>query len=190
MLKHATNHTQTRYQQAEKIMCQFNFLVTKEKSNNSEIKEIASDYGLNYAEYKLDLPNSAEFRTFLTTTKHCDCGSVIGKKFSEPDWKKEKKKLERKRFSKRRIELLLEQKRIEFSKNNSSELETEKWTDFLTDKRLKSKLKEIGIFYRQFSGDLQNEHIKIENEKTNSSENIDDDFLKNIKENELNWIKL
>jgi len=60
-------------------MCQFNFLVTKEKSNNSEIKEIASEYGLNYAEYKLGFPNFAEFRAFLTTTKHCDCGSVLGK---------------------------------------------------------------------------------------------------------------
>jgi hypothetical protein len=180
-------------------MCQFNFLVTKEKSNNSEIKEIASEFGLNYAEYKLDIPNSNEIRTFLTTTKDCDCGSVLGKKYSfdssEPDWKKEQKKLERKRFSKRRIELLLEQKRKEFTEKNSSELkaenkEAEKWSEFLTDKRLKNKLNEIGIFYHQFSGELQNERIKIDNGKTNSAENINLDFLKNIKENELNWIKL
>ncbi|WAC02926.1 hypothetical protein N7U66_04675 [Lacinutrix neustonica] len=91
-------------------MCQFNFLVTKEKSNISEIKGIASEFGLNYAEYKLDIPNSNEIQTFLTTTKDCDCGSVLGKKYSDdsskPDWKKEQKKLERKRFSKRRIEML------------------------------------------------------------------------------------
>lgn len=180
-------------------MCQFNFLVIKEKSNNSEIKEIASEFGLNYAEYTLDIPNSNEIRTFLTTTKDCDCGSVLGKKYSDdssqPDWKKEKKKLERKRFSKRRIELLLEQKRKEFTEKNSSELKAEnkeakKWTEFLTDKRLKSKLNEIGIFYHQFSGELQKERIKIENGQTNAAENIDADFLKNIKENELNWIKL
>jgi len=180
-------------------MCQFNFLVTKEKSNISEIKGIASEFGLNYTEYKLDIPNSEEIRTFLTTTKDCDCGSVLGKKYSDdssqPDWKKEQKKLERKRFSKRRIELLLEQKRKEFSEKNSSELkaeniETKKWTEFLTDERLKNKLNEIGIFYHHFSGELQNERIKIENGKINSMENINVDFLKNIKENELNWIKL
>ncbi len=80
-------------------MCQFNFLVTKEKSNNSEIKEIASESGLNYAQYPLDIPNSNEIRTFLTTTKDCDCGSVLGKKYSddssEPDWNKEQKNLKR-----------------------------------------------------------------------------------------------
>jgi len=128
-------------------MCQFNFLVTKEKSNISEIKEIASEFGLNYAKYKLDIPNSDEIQTFLTTTKDCDCGSVLGKKYSddssEPDWKKEQKKLERKRFSKHRIELLLEQRRKEFIEKNSSELKAEKkeakkWTEFLTDKRLKN----------------------------------------------------
>ncbi|WP_179346692.1 hypothetical protein [Winogradskyella ursingii] len=180
-------------------MCQFNFLVTKEKSSISEIKEIASEFGLNYAEYKLNTPNSNEIQTFLTTTKNCDCGSVLGKiysdDYSEPDWKKEQKKLERKRFSKRRIELLLEQKRKEFTEKNSSELiaenkETEKWIEFLTDKRLKNKLNEIGILYHQFSGELQNERIKIEKGKTNSVENINIDFLKNIKDNELNWIKL
>ncbi|MFD2824528.1 hypothetical protein ACFS5M_12670 [Lacinutrix iliipiscaria] len=180
-------------------MCQFNFLVTKEKSNISEINKIASEFRLNYTEYKLDIKNPDQIQAFLTTTKDCDCGSVIGKKYSddssEPDWNKEQKKLERKRFSKRRIELLLEQKRKEFIENNSSELkaeqkETKKWTEFLNDKRLKNKLSEIGILYHQFSGELHNERIKIENEKTYSVEKINIDFLKNIKENEITWIKI
>lgn len=126
-------------------MCQFNFLVTKEKSNYSKIKEIASEFGLNFAEYKLNIPNCNEMQTLLTTTKDCDCGSVLGKKYwadsPEPDWKKEQKKLERKRFSKRRIGLLLEQKRKKFAEKTSSEIKAEnkeakKWTEFLTDKRL------------------------------------------------------
>ena len=180
-------------------MCQFNFLVTKEKSNISEIKEIASEFGLNYAEFKLDTSNSNEIQTFLTTNKDCDCGSVLGKNYSDdlpkPNWKKEEKKLERKRFSKRRIELLLEQKRKEFIEKNSGELkeekkEAKKWADFLNDKRLKNKINEIGILYHHFSGELQKERIKIKNGKKNSAENINVDFLKNIKENELNWIKL
>ncbi len=180
-------------------MCQFNFLVTRKNSNPSEIKKIATEYGLNYEESKLDILNSDEIQTFLTTAKDCDCGSVLGKKYSddssEPDWKKEEEKLERKRFSKRRIELLLEQKRNHFTEKNYCELElekkeTKKWTEFLNDKRLKNKLNEIGILYHQFSGDLQNEQIKIDNEKINSAEKIDVDFFKNIKENELNWIKL
>ena len=112
-----------------------------------------------------------------------------------PDWKKERKKLERKRFSKRRIELLLEQKRIEFAEKNSGELKTEnkeseKWIGFLTDKRLQNRLNPIGIFYHQFSGEVENERLKIQSEKTGSTENINVDFLKNIKENELTWIRL
>ncbi|WP_152611357.1 hypothetical protein [Psychroserpens mesophilus] len=154
---------------------------------------------MNYAEYKLDIKNSDQIQTFLTTTKDCDCGSVLGKKYSddstEPDWKKEKKKLERKRFSKRRIELLLEQKLKEFKERNSDELKAEQkesknWTEFLNDKRLKNKINEIGILFHQFSGELQNEEIKIESQKTISVDKIDTDFLKNIKENELNWIKI
>ncbi len=180
-------------------MCKFNFLVTEEKSDISEIMGIASEFELNYTEYNLDLKNSYQIHTFLTTIKNCDYGSVLGKKYSddssEPDWKKEQKKLERKRFSKRRIELLLEQKRKEFTEKNSSELkaeqeETKKQTEFLTDSRLKNKLSEIGILYHQFSGELKSEQIKIENEKLNSVEKIDIEFFKNIKENELNWIKL
>ncbi len=180
-------------------MCQFNFLVTKEIYNNSEIKKIASEFGLNFAEYKLDIPNSNEIRTFLTTTKNCDCDSVLGKEYlddsSEPDWNKEQKKLEKKRFSKHRIKLLLEKRRKDFTEKNTHELnveinEVKIWTEFLTDKRLKNKLNEIGIFYHQFSGELQNERFKIENETKNSAENINVDFFKSIKENELNWITL
>ena len=180
-------------------MCQFNFLVTKEKSNSSDIKEIASEYGLNYSEVELNITNSNQIQTFITTTKDCDCGSVLGKKYwddsVEPDWKKERKKLERKRFSKRRIELLLEQKRIEFAEKNSGELKTEnkeseKWIGFLTDKRLQNRLNAIGIFYHQFSGEVENERLKIQSEKTGSTENINVDFLKNLKENELTWIRL
>jgi len=180
-------------------MCQFNFLVTKEKSNYSEIKEITSEFGLNYEESKLDIINSNQIWTFLTTSKNCDCGSVLGKKHwddsSEPDWKKERKKLERKRFSKRRIELLLEQKQKKITNKNTNEIkveqnESKKWIEFLNDKRLKNKLNEIGILYHQFSGEFQNERIKIETEKTNSVDKINTEFLKNIKENELIWIKL
>ena len=114
----------------------------------------------------MDIKNSDQIQTFLTTTKDCDCGSVLGKKYSddstEPDWKKEKKKLERKRFSKHRIELLLEQKLKEFKERNSDELKAEQkesknWTEFLNDKRLKNKINEIGILFHQFSGELQNE---------------------------------
>lgn len=180
-------------------MCQFNFLVTKHKTNTSEIKEIASEFGLNYSEIELDITKSNQIQTFLTNTKDCDCGSVLGKKYwddsEEPNWEKERKKLERKRFSKRRIELLLEQKKNEYSNRNADEIKKEineckKWTNFLNDNRLKSKLNEIGIFYHQFSGEFESEKIKIETEKTKSAEKINVDFLKNIKENELNWIKL
>ena len=180
-------------------MCQFNFLVTKEKSNSTEIKKIASEFGLNYAEIELDITNSDKIQTFLTTTKDCDCGSVLGKKYwddsIEPDWKKERKKLERKRFSKRRIELLMEQKKNEFTKKNADEIQTEtneskKWTEFLNDSRLKNKLTEIGVFYHHFRLDMEEEKIKIESQKTKSAEKINVDFLKNIKENELTWIKI
>ncbi|WP_127846309.1 hypothetical protein [Psychroflexus aestuariivivens] len=180
-------------------MCQFNFLVTNKNSHSSEIRKIVSDYGLNYEEYKFDIPNFVEIRTFLTTTNNCDCGSVLGKKYSddssESDWSNEQKKLERKRFSKRRIELLLEQKRREFAVKNSKEIELEnneskKWSEFLNDNRLKSKLNEIGILYHRFSGELKNEQIKVGKEKINLVETVNIEFFKNIKENELNWIKL
>lgn len=180
-------------------MCQFNFLVTKKKSNEVDIKKIASEFGLNFANIELDITKSDEIYTFLTTKNDCDCGSVLGKKYwndsVEPDWTKERKKLERKRFSKCRIELLLEQKKNEFAKQNADEIETElkeskKWTEFLNDNRLKNILDEIGIFYHQFSREFNNERIKIETEKIESAEKINIDFFKNIKENELNWIKL
>jgi len=180
-------------------MCQFNFLVTKERFNQSEIKEIATDNGLNFTEKELDIKNSDRIQTFLTTTENCDCGSVIGKNnwndSMEPDWEKERKKLVRKRYSKRRIELLLEQKEINHAKKNKDEFENEliesqKWLEFLNDAQLKSNLNEVGIFHHQFSGLLEDERIKIESEKTALLKNINVDFLKNIKENEVVWIKL
>jgi len=180
-------------------MCQYNFLITKEKIDVSEIKEIASEFGLNYTEVKLNFSNFGQLRTFLTTTKDCDCGSVLGKKYCadslEPNWNKERNRLERKRFSKRRIELLLKQKQKEFANKNANEIqielnETKRWSEFMNDQGLKNKLSEIGILYHHFRGDLENEKIKIENNKTHSVGKINSEFLKNIKENELNWIKL
>ena len=45
--------------------------------------------------------------------------------------------------------------------------------------------------YQNFTYSVKEEEkIKIESEKTKSAEKINVDFLKNIKENELNWIKL
>ena len=80
-------------------MCQFNFFITKDKSNTLEIKEIASEFELDFKEIELDIVTSEKIWTFLTTRKSCDCGSVLGKEYrdesSEPDWIKEKKKLER-----------------------------------------------------------------------------------------------
>jgi hypothetical protein len=180
-------------------MCQFNFLVTNEFSDEVEIKSIASEIGLNYLKQPLKVVGFNQMNAYSTTRTSCDCGSVIGKNFrkssSELDLQKEKKKLERKKFSKRRIELLLEQKQKEFAEKNSKIIEEEilestKWIEFITDPRLKKQFDKIGILYHHFSGRLEDEQIRIEFERQSSTEKLNVDFLKAIQENEIVWVKL
>ncbi|MEE9430809.1 MAG: hypothetical protein V3V16_07205 [Melioribacteraceae bacterium] len=186
-------------------MCQFNFLIIKENVKSQEIKEIVSNHELDFAQQYLDIGNINGIKAFSTAQWNnkaknlCDCSSVLGKNHwndtTEPYWKKEKKKLERKRYSKRRIELLMERKRQEYRTNKKDESqiemeESKKWIDLLNDDRLKNKLSKIGILHHQFSGEIQNEKIKIENEQVISADNINIDFIKNIKEDELIWVNL
>lgn len=180
-------------------MCQFNFLLTNEPSDDFLVKSIASEIGLNYSKRELNIIGFHAINAFLTTRTSCDCGSVLGKNYrensSEPDWQKEKKKLERKKFSNKRTELLLEQRRNEFAERNSEAVEKElresrKWIEFIHDPRLKKQLSKIGILYHQFSGRLEDEKIKIGVESQISSNKVNVEFLRNIQEDEIVWVQL
>ena len=180
-------------------MCQFNFLVIKREYNSDGFKEIASEYGLNFNEKKLNIINADNLRTFITTKGECDCGSVLGinnsSDNSKPDLGKFQKKLERKRFSRNRINLLLEQKRKEYIVQKEDDTKKEfdeanKWINYLSDNRIKLKQDQIGILYHQFSGDIETDTINIKKESINPLSRLDIDFIKDIKENELSWIKI
>ena len=179
-------------------MCQFNFLVLKNISSPTKIGKVASEYNLNFVKRNFNSADKNKLEIYQTTTGNCDCGSVLGKNYSDdnkkPDWNKERKKLERKRFSERRIDLLLEQKRKEYSEKHSDEIQSElsemkKWADFLNDERLIKKSAEIGFFYHQFDGEIENERINFRNEKIVTSDQINVEFLREITENELIWVK-
>lgn len=186
-------------------MCQFNFLITKEKTKSHEIEKIAKKHNLNFESQYLNITTKAKLYPFLTTKwnnrcdNNCDCNSIIGKNkkqnSSQPYWDKERKKLENKNYSKNRIELLLKQKQKKYQnsilEDKQIELaESKNWIGFLNDKHLKNYLSEIGIFHHEFIGGLHNEKIKIEKEDSHSIKIVDMDFLKSIEENQLTWIKL
>lgn len=176
-------------------MCQFNFIVLEKNSNENKIREIANASNLNFNTISLKSSNPNLF-FYLTSKKECNCGSIIGSEIWKVkntfDLLKEQKKLEKKRFSKNRIELLLKQKQDEFNKENiekeKKELnETQNWSDFINAMKSAKIVEKTAIMFHNFSSDFNTEILKLNEVELNE---ISKKSLMQIKEDEVNWFKL
>jgi exonuclease VII large subunit len=159
----------------------------------SPIGEIAKNYGLNFSGVKLNTKKD-NIVTFLATKTGCDCSSSIGKDFAENrfDESKERQKLTRKRFSKSRIEKLLEQKKQRVETNLQTQLSAEKdelnnWTSFLQEIKRKKLAEKIGVLFHNFKGEFDGEAV---HEFETTTGKLTDTELKNLSEDELKWFYL
>lgn len=182
-------------------MCQFNLLIIGNKSGDDNLKKTMINIGFGYRELEnesLIKQIGDDKRIILTTKGHCDCGSIIGinhqSSLSKIDIEKGKKKLrkKKKKWSEAKIErYLADRLRKQSNKEERSDLdnkaEEKRWFDIL--KTTMKKEKEVGILYRQFRGQIENEEIEIEKINGVPIELLRKGGLKDLKENELNWIK-
>lgn len=173
-------------------MCQFNFIALKETSNEAKITELAlkSDIALRPVMLRMKIQG---LRIFATSKTDCDCASIFGKTKIDQynfDPGKERKKLERKRFSKNRLESLLTQLEMEFYKSQDKkkfkeDIEGNCWKRFAQQIR-NANIGEVGIFYKQFKGSISEENIN-ETEIIFKAE-ITSKFLKEMDEEKIYWI--
>ncbi len=181
-------------------MCQFNFIVTKEKCDTKYVREIAREYGLDFTEIKLNISNRVDIETFITTIGDCDCGSVFGSNKNEPSFsfnkEKEIEKLKRKKYSAAKIERIISEKQLKFEKDNDSYYqkdidESENWLGFLRDLRLKECFKDLGVFYHQFNGgDIRIQSINIKRDIELKLEDLNMGLMKDAKEDIISWVEL
>jgi len=88
-------------------MCQFNLIILDKKFKSEDLKGLFIKNGFGFQELEnnwLENQLGQTWRLVLTTKGYCDCGSIIGSNhrnsFVSLDIEKEKKKLQKKRWSK------------------------------------------------------------------------------------------
>lgn len=177
-------------------MCQFNLMVIKKESDPESLKSIMLENGFGYLAFEnQSLTNQlgTDIQQILTTSLHCDCGSILGIEHHalSNDLEKEKRKLRKKKWSEAKIERYLNNRLIEHTKKEyESELgnqaEANKWIKIISI--LVEQKGKVGILFHQFGGSIGKEEIEILKINRVSIEFFNEELLRNFKENQLNWI--
>ena len=156
-----------------------------------------SDFRFQNVLTKFSIPNLHSYVTDLGED-NCNCGSVIGccewKEEEKFNIEKEKKKLERKRYSKNRIKQLLLQNKEQFDlrktqTENSEYKEAEKWIKFFHELKREKFANKVGLIFHQYRSPVSEELVKIEEDNLDV-EKVNIETSKSLVENKLYWIKL
>ncbi|NNT73265.1 hypothetical protein HKT18_13680 [Flavobacterium sp. IMCC34852] len=178
-------------------MCQYNFLILENNALENVIIEVgkASNFRFQNVLTKFSIPNLHSYVTDLSED-NCNCGSVIGcrewKEEEKFNIEKEKKKLERKRYSNNRIERLLIQKQEQLNlrktqTENSEYKEADKWIKFFHDLKKEKLENKVGLIFHHYCSQVSEELVKIEEDNLDV-EKLTIETLKSMVENKLYWI--
>jgi hypothetical protein len=180
-------------------MCHYNFLILENKNSENNVLKIANDSGFLFKGVMTNftVKNLNAYVTDLTGDDNCNCGSIIGMNIWNDneifDIEKERKKLERKRFSQKRIEELLIQKQEnwqtrKFEYDVSKNTEGEKWIAFFKNLSKEKVIDKVGILFHDYRYGIADEIVKIQ-EANCELKTINVEVLRNLKEDYLYWMK-
>ena len=179
-------------------MCQFNLVITDKKVKTENFKDLflENGFGFNELDNKHLQSQVVENNRFILTTKgDCDCGSIIGSNCQDVtpkiDIEKKRKKLRKKKWSAAKIErylsdILKEQNKKVVAEALKNEKEEDNWISIA--KAFNNRNVQFGIFYHHFSGLIENEKIEIEKVNQIPIILLSKGKLRDLKENQLNWI--
>jgi hypothetical protein len=152
-------------------MCNFITLIAPTK-DVSALKEIMQSHGRNATPIEnpsiREVLDSDEYQ-YLTTSGHCDCGTVLydddttledEKEYEEKRIKKEITRMKRKKWSDKKIERVLkDQSKARSQKSNTGPDSFELWDSILLDLKKKLNLPYVGLFVRLYSGSITTENL-------------------------------
>ncbi len=133
---------------------------------------------------------------FYTTQGMCDCGTEFGAKCVGvdkmiPDYSSDIKSFQRKGWSATKISKWVGEKEKNMKKNERVKSaivpgeEIERWMKFISDILENKYTTSVGVLLHTYSGDLENERIKISGRTTTILSKISKDLFLNIEEDHL-----
>jgi hypothetical protein len=149
-------------------MCHFITLIASTQEDEA-VREIMKRHGRDAT--PIDNPSIRkvlmnEERQYLTTSGHCDCGTVLapGQDYEgnfEEELAHDVVRMRRKRWSQAKIDRAIEGRRKAFAKPRGSGSDSfELWNAALQDIGTQLKLAQVGLFIRFYSGGISTEVFK------------------------------
>lgn len=158
-------------------MCHF---ITATLPTNAIVKSVAAIFDAHKLAFR-EISNSSiaaftgpDEMQILTTTGHCDCGTVLGSlncpdKTEQLSLNRELDRLRKKRWSEARIQRWIEEKertKEKHAREDANQARTgtplaAEWISFISDVLRSGQTQSIGLLLHQYRGGIESERIKV-----------------------------
>ncbi|MFX1498846.1 MAG: hypothetical protein ACFFBH_15080 [Promethearchaeota archaeon] len=181
-------------------MCYYITSTLPEGTNLEDLKPIFEEFNMYF--FPIDNKKlKTQFRPgelyFRTTKDYCDCDTVLGSNNPLQEYEKllkskKIKSLKKKKWSNEQIqEWIMDKIKLKSHKKSHKKIPSErdqelkKWMDFISNLLKFQKLKRIGLIKHWYDADLEGEDFKIKETKRINIDDLNSDFLLNLKEDVL-----
>lgn len=161
-------------------MCQYVNVVLPKNAKVDKIKPLFAKHGLGYHPFKnvfVLQQLKKDVQLINTTSKQCDCGSVIGSDAngsSRSALPKDIERLEHKGWSETKINNWIANKTKTDNQGKEHDAERHKWISFLREITRENNIGAIGLYIHWYDNDINTEEITFKSkEKISLSELVD-----------------